>query len=200
MSARGELRIERLTGAALQARLPALARLRIAVFRDFPYLYDGSEEYEARYLRTYAASPDSVIVAALAGEQVVGAATGVPLEHEPDYVTAPFRARGDDLARIFYFGESVLEKAYRGRGIGVAFFAEREAHVRALGRFRRVVFCGVDRPADHPAKPADYVPLDAFWRRRGYRPLAGVASQFSWRDIGGAAQTAKPMRYWYKDL
>eukprot|EP01031_Cornospumella_fuschlensis_P048144 gene48144-58971_t len=30
--------------------LPALARLRITVFRDFPYLYDGDPAYEAAYL------------------------------------------------------------------------------------------------------------------------------------------------------
>ena len=31
-----------LTGAAIEPALPDIARLRIAVFRDFPYLYDGS--------------------------------------------------------------------------------------------------------------------------------------------------------------
>lgn len=29
------------TGAGLAEVIPALARLRITVFRDFPYLYDG---------------------------------------------------------------------------------------------------------------------------------------------------------------
>ena len=42
------IRVERLTGAALAAALPDVARLRIAVFRAYPYLYDGDAAYEER--------------------------------------------------------------------------------------------------------------------------------------------------------
>ena len=38
-----------------------LAALRIEVFRDFPYLYEGSLEYEKEYLNTYSQSADSMI-------------------------------------------------------------------------------------------------------------------------------------------
>ena len=48
------IRLERLIGARLEELLPELARLRIIVFRAFPYLYDGTLDYEQRYLRTYA--------------------------------------------------------------------------------------------------------------------------------------------------
>ncbi len=98
------VRIERLIGDALTRRLGDLARLRIEVFRDFPYLYDGDVAYEQTYLKRYLA-PEACLIAAFDGEAVVGAATGTPLEGEADYVTAPFRARGDNLAPIFYFGE-----------------------------------------------------------------------------------------------
>jgi len=47
-----------LTGDGLTAALADLARLRIAVFRDWPYLYDGDEAYEREYLRAYAAPGD----------------------------------------------------------------------------------------------------------------------------------------------
>ena len=73
------LRVERLTGPALQAALPDLAALRTRVFRDWPYLYEGSEAYERRYIATYAASVDSVIVGAFDGGRLVGAATALPL-------------------------------------------------------------------------------------------------------------------------
>lgn len=194
------LRLERLTGERLEAWLPELARLRITVFHDFPYLYEGSFEYEQRYLRTYAAAADSVIVGAFDGERVIGAATGLPLEHEPESLTGPFRERGYKVEEIFYFGESVLLKAYRGRGIGVAFFDEREAHARELGRFRYAAFCGVVRPADHPRRPPDYVPLDAFWQKRGYVPIPGLIGHLSWRDLDETSESAKPMQFWIKQL
>src|SRR5690606_17923419 len=110
--------------------LNALAELRIAVFRDFPYLYDGSLEYEERYLRTYANSPDSVIVLVRDGQRVVGASSGIPLADETEELKRPFLEQGLDVDRIFYCGESVLLAEYRGRGLGVRFFQEREAHAR----------------------------------------------------------------------
>lgn len=194
------MRIERLTGEALRAALPQLAALRTRVFREWPYLYDGSEDYERRYLATYAESEGSVIVGAFDGERAIGAATALPLEHEPPNVTDPFRAQRFAVERIFYFGESVLLPEYRGRGIGVAFFAEREAHARALGRFDKACFCAVVRAPDDPRRPPDYTPLDAFWRKRGYEPVPGLTCQFSWKEIGEAAESPKTMQFWMRDL
>ena len=194
------LRIERLTGAALRAALPGLAALRTRVFREWPYLYDGAEDYERRYLATYAASQGSVIVGAFDGDAIVGAATALPLAQEPAHVTEPFRARGLEVARIFYFGESVLMPEHRGQGVGVAFFHEREAHARALGGFEKACFCAVVRAPDDPRRPPGYVPLDGFWRRRGYEPVPGLTCQFSWREHGHAQESAKTMQFWMREL
>ena len=194
------IRLERLTGERLRTSLPELARLRITVFRDFPYLYEGSPAYEERYLQTYAAAADSVIVGAFDGEALVGAATGLPLEHEPESLTRPFAERGYRVQEIFYFGESVLLPAYRGRGIGVGFFQEREAHALGLGRFTHATFCGVVRSADHPRRPKDHVPLDAFWRKRGYAPIPGLIGHLRWQDLDEAEESDKPMQFWIKRL
>jgi hypothetical protein len=43
--------VRALTGPELEAALDGVASLRIAVFRDWPYLYDGSLDYEREYLR-----------------------------------------------------------------------------------------------------------------------------------------------------
>lgn len=195
-----EIRFERLIGERLKAHLPKLAHLRITVFRDFPYLYAGSLDYEERYLAAYAAAEGSVIVGAFDGEQVIGAATGLPLAHEPPSLTQPFAERGYKAEEIFYFGESVLLPRYRGRGIGVAFFEKREAHALELGRFTHAAFCAVIRSPDHPRRPKDYVPLDAFWQRRGYRPIPGLIGHISWQDLDEAEESPKPMQFWIKRL
>jgi GNAT superfamily N-acetyltransferase len=191
------LDIAPLTGEALAAALPDLARLRIAVFRAFPYLYEGDEAYEARYLAAYADSPGAVVVAARDGARIVGMATAAPMEDHAAEFAAPFRDRGHDLADILYFGESVLLPEYRGLGAGHAFFDAREAHGLKLGR-RVFAFCAVVRPPDHPARPAGYSPLDRFWARRGYAPVPGLVGRFAWRDLGEAAETEKPMQFWLK--
>lgn len=196
----GDVRIAPLTGEDLAAWLPELARLRIEVFREFPYLYDGSTTYEEKYLRTYAETPGAVIVGASADGRPIGAATGLPMRGEPDHVTGPLKAAGYDIGRLFYFGESVLEPAWRGQGIGVRFMAERKAWARNLGGFEHAVFCAVQRPADHPRRPAGHVPLDDFWRRRGFAPIEGLACAFIWQDLDEAAASPKSMGYWIKRL
>jgi hypothetical protein len=55
--ARDEIRTEVKRGAELQSVIPAVARLRIEVFRDWPYLYEDDPAYEERHLSTYAESP-----------------------------------------------------------------------------------------------------------------------------------------------
>lgn len=194
------LRIERHCGPELLAYLDDLARLRIRVFRDWPYLYDGDMAYESRYLKTYVEAPGSVVVLAWDGDAIVGASTGIPLVEETDEVRAPFERAGHTLEDIFYLGESVLLPQYRGQGAGVAFFEHREDHARSLGGFKATCFCGVQRPDDHPARPADYVPLDAFWQRRGYRKQLALNTCFSWKEIGEHAESPKPMTFWMKSL
>src|SRR5690606_21758489 len=106
-----------------------------------------------------------------------GACTALALEEEADFVQAPFLEAGMDIGEIFYFGESVLLPQYRGQGIGVRFFEEREAAAREFG-YPVCCFCAVARPEDHPLKPEDYVPLDNFWRNRGYEKRPELVSQF----------------------
>jgi GNAT superfamily N-acetyltransferase len=194
------VRVVPLTGESAAGALDALARLRIAVFRDWPYLYDGTMEYERKYLAKLAAAQGAVVVTAYDGEAMVGCATGAPMaEVEAEFAT-PFRARGLDIGRIFYCGESVLLPAYRGRGLGHAFFDHREARARALGGLTHVAFCAVARPDDHPLRPADYVPLDAFWTRRGYARAEGLVARFTWKDIDQPGETEKPMQFWMRAL
>ncbi|MCB2128718.1 MAG: GNAT family N-acetyltransferase [Rhodobacteraceae bacterium] len=188
-----------LTGAALEAALDDVARLRIAVFRDWPYLYDGNLSYERRYLQTYRNSSDAILVGAFDRGRLVGASTGTPMEDHAGEFGAAFAATGLELGSIFYCAESVLLPEYRGQGLGHAFFDTREAHARKLGRTHSA-FCRVVRPHDHPQHPAGYRPLDEFWRKRGYAPLEGAMAGFAWKDIGDTSETQKPMQFWIRSL
>lgn len=187
-------------GAEIDSVFEPLAKLRIAVFHDYPYLYEGTVAYEMDYLKIYSNSPRSFLFAAFDGEEMVGATTCIPLEDETEDVREPFEKAGFDRSTIFYFGESILLPEYRGHGLGHRFFEEREAHSRSFDQIKYTCFCGVIRPDDHPAKPADYRPLNDFWKKRGYQPVIGLLSEFEWLDIGETAPTKKLMQYWMKNL
>ncbi|MDD1626840.1 MAG: GNAT family N-acetyltransferase [Methylococcaceae bacterium] len=193
-----DIRIERCSGAALEHYVPELARLRIEVFRDFPYLYDGDYDYEKKYLQLYIDTPESVIVLAFDGDKVVGASTAIPMKYETDQLKKPFLEHGYNLDEVFYCSESVLNKDYRGLGLGVRFFEQREAHAEDLGGFKIITFCCVERPVDHPRRPANYVPLDRFWNKRGYFKHPELKTTYSWKDLDEAQETPKPMTFWLK--
>ncbi len=195
----GGLRIDSRYGAQIALDLDSLADLRCRVFRDWPYLYEGSREYEARYLKVYVDCPRALAILVWDGERCVGASTVIPLSDAPHDMQQPFIDAGMDLSRIDYFGESVLLSPYRGRGLGVKFFELREAHARALD-LPVCAFCAVQRADDHPLKPADYVGNDAFWHKRGYRMAPELQTALEWPDIGETASTRKPMMFWQRTL
>lgn len=191
--------VEPLAGDALAAALDDLARLRIAVFAAWPYLYDGDPAYEREYLAEFAAEPGSVLIAARDGARIVGAATASPMADQKAAFRAPFQRLGYETARMFYFGESVLLPEYRGRGVGHAFFDRREEAARAAGA-THATFCAVVRPDDHPMRPESYRPLDAFWHARGYAPVEGLMTMLEWQEHGSAGEIAHPMQFWLRVL
>ncbi|MGI9426629.1 MAG: GNAT family N-acetyltransferase [Hyphomicrobiaceae bacterium] len=199
------VRIERLTGAALGCGLDAVARLRMTVFREWPYLYDGDLDYECDYLAGFAAGAGSIIVTANDADDIVGAATAAALaEHTEDF--GPLLERhGWPPDDIFYLGESVLLSAYRGAGIGHAFFDHREAHARDLMaggsyNFTHFAFCGVVREPLDPRRPVDYRPLDPFWENRGYDRVEGLIGHYDWLEIGAQTETRHAMQFWARKL
>ncbi|MBK9338592.1 MAG: GNAT family N-acetyltransferase [Lewinellaceae bacterium] len=194
-----DLEFKRYAGPEIKAVFESLAHLRMVVFREFPYLYAGSIEYEREYLRTYAASGRALLFAVFDGANMVGATTCIPLTDETNDVQAPFRKAGVDVSEVFYFGESILLPEYRGLGLGHRFFDVRETHAASFGTFRRTCFCAVERPDDHPARPVGYQPLHAFWEKRGYRKAPTLRTKFSWPDIGETISTPKNMTFWIRN-
>jgi GNAT superfamily N-acetyltransferase len=194
------IRVVSLTGAEMTEALPALAALRIEVFHAWPYLYEGTLDYEQNYLEKFMASDRSVLVVAYDGADIVGVATAAPMTQHATESALPFVDLGYDIGKIFYFGESVLKAPYRGRGIGHRFFDEREQHARSFGSFTHAAFCSVVRESTHPMRPTDYLPLDAFWTKRGYTKMEGLITWFDWTDIGDTTKTQKPMQFWMKAL
>lgn len=194
-----EVHYQTLRGAAIREHLHTLAALRLTVFHDWPYLYEGTLDYERQYLETYARCVESIAVLAWDGTQCVGATTALPLRDAEAAMRAPFEQAGMGIGNTLYFGESVVLASHRGRGIGVAFFEQRETHARALG-LSRCAFCAVDRPASHPLKPAAYKPNDAFWARRGYTRHSELQCCFDWLDRGELKPTLHSLTYWLREL
>lgn len=194
------IEVQVLQGANILPFLDQLAHLRIRVFREWPYLYDGDYANEREYLRAFSESPSSVMVIArdttLVTSPVVGVSTAMALADESGSIRDPFVGADIDVSQWFYLAESVLLEDYRGRGLGHRFFDEREAAGRRAG-FRRFTFCAVQRSDSDPRKPPGTRRLEPFWRGRGYAPL-DLRCSLEWKEVGAPAATSQTLRFWGK--
>jgi GNAT superfamily N-acetyltransferase len=179
-----------LTGSNLAKHVKELAKLRVEVFAEWPYLYKGQVETDVTYIDVLTRHQEACLVAVFDADELVGAATASPLSAQDDWVKTPFLHAGMPAHGIMYFGESVLKPPYRGQGYGHAFFEGREAQARAHG-YTQATFCSVMRSDDDPRRPPHYRALDPFWTKRGYEPWQGVKADLSWPEVG---QDNKPIK------
>lgn len=177
-----------------------LAQLRLNVFFEYPYLYEGTQKYEKKYLETYFKAKYSFILLVKSQGQIVGATTAIWTDEEEESFKRPFEDYGINPKDVFYFGESVLDKNFRGLGIGKIFFEERERFAKSLGFIKTLSFCAVERPKEHPLKPQDYRPLDTFWNSQGFQKAPGLTTSYEWQDRDEKKPTAKTMQFWIKHI
>lgn len=193
-----DVQVLRLHGAELLPHLEQLGQLRIRVFYDFPYLYEGSLAYEKEYLKVYLENSQSLIVGLIQNGQWIGATTAIPLLAETQEIQKPFNEAGIPVTSVFYLGESVLLPEYRGKGYGHLFFDEREQVARENG-YPITAFCSVIRPANHPLRPNYYRDNETFWTKRGYVKRTDLRCQMSWLDRGKRKANTKELEFWIKE-
>ena len=187
-----------LVGQKIEPFVNQLADLRITVFKEFPYLYEGDLDYEKKYLQTYVNSPNSLVVFAIQDEKVIGATTCIPLADEGPEFQKPFLDSGFDIEKIFYFGESIILNEFRGQKIGHKFFEMREEHAnKVVPQLKMTTFCSVIRSQDHPECPLNYKPLNQFWQKMGYTTTKKIIS-FAWKDKGDTSESVKQLSVWTK--
>lgn len=189
-----------LSGPQARQYAREIAALRLKIFYEFPYLYEGDLDYEMKYLETYFKAKHSFIFLVKDGEKVVGATTAIWAQEEEPSFKQPFVDQGFDPNKVLYFGESILLSEYRGQGIGKRFFEEREAFARSLGFIETVAFAAVVREETHPLRPTDYQPLDPFWHSQGFAMIPGMTTTYEWQDRDQTAPTKKLMQFWVKRL
>lgn len=187
-------------GSEISSLSTDFALLRIKVFREYPYLYEGSMDYEMDYIHRYSRSQDAFLFAVYDGPQMVGATTCIPLQDEMEEIRQPFEAAGHDIGSVFYFGESLLLPSYRGLGLGHRFFDKRESHAKSFKTYSKTAFCSVNRPQDHPLKPRNYRSNESFWKKRGYTKNPDLTCRLSWLDLQGMEPTHKELTFWTKEL
>jgi GNAT superfamily N-acetyltransferase len=186
-----------LQGEKIQDFIEEIARLRIEIFREFPYLYDGNYEYETKYLKKFADIDESIVVLALDENKVIGAFTSLPMRFEQEGVKQEIPS--DWIKNAFYLSEIVLEKTYRKQGIGRTMFQLMLDRINTLQKYNRILFASIEREENHPFKPKDYTSNDEIWIKQGFQKTP-YRSTISWKEINEVTESSKELSIWEKEI
>lgn len=200
MSLETNLNFKKIIGSEFESYLNSIGRLRICVFREWPYLYQGDLEYETKYLQKYVNSERSFAFLIFNKQELVGATTAIPLIDETCEVQKPFIANEIDVSKVIYFGESILLPEFRGRGFGKRFMQERIDYARALKQFEIAAFCAVVRDPNDKRRPDHFQSLTSFWSSQGFVRQVDCIAKMSWQEIGHNQETEKNLEFWIKQL
>jgi len=195
-----DIHVRSFTGSGLKPYLHSIAKLRMEVFKDYPYFEEPNLEKETHYLKTISSCKETIGVLIFDHTTLVGVSLGCPLSIEEPALLRPFKERRADIDSFFYFGDSCLLKHYRGRGIGHHFFDAREAHVAHFKKFKRICFCVPDCLEPEDIQPKDFVPLVDFWRKRGYIHHPEMKCYLNWKKIDKAHPSEQQMSFWIKEV
>lgn len=99
------LTIRVLSGSQAKQYCKDMTQIRLLVYKEFPYLYQGTFECEAEYLETYFKSPNATVLLVFDHDKVVGFSSSIPLAEEVDDLKEPFIKKGLDLKNYLYINE-----------------------------------------------------------------------------------------------
>tara|TARA_R110002110_G_scaffold415856_3_gene658448 strand:- start:25139 stop:25726 length:588 start_codon:yes stop_codon:yes gene_type:complete len=190
--------ITRVKGKEAHEHLHNLAALRIEIFKEYPYLYQGDLDYELTYLKTYLNSLETNIVLVKDEDKIIGYSTAIPLIFESAACQKPFIENNFALEKYFYLGESILLPEYRNRGVYRKFFEEREMAAKEYG-CSITTFCAIHREKNDVRRPKEYSSLNPVWQYFGYKKNK-LWTEFSWVEIGQKDETINRMLFWEKKI
>jgi GNAT superfamily N-acetyltransferase len=196
--------LEILSGKQLLPMLDEVARFRLKLFREFPYLYEGTEEYEKNYLQIFVENPHALLILFKINDQIVGIATGLPLHMEGEIFKEAienFKKAHFNPEQCYYIGEVLVLPEFRGRFFSFKFIKEIENKIKDWG-YKYICFMTVVRDKHDPRQPGNYRDLLPLWQRLRYQQTDITLNPVypTIQPDGKVLEVANPMIFWIKKL
>lgn len=195
--------IKVVTGTELQTVRDFFVQQRIAVFREYPYLYRGSYDEGYAYFDWFSRLPQSAAAVAYEDQTVVGFLAGTDFTDFDEHFAGSielFNSAGLHAQLYYYLSEAIIAPEHRGNRIFIQLASALAQHAAMLG-YQKLCFVHEEH-ATHPLKPDNYKDLPPLFLRFGCRPTS-LVMRFSWNTIqpdGTAEAQEHTMNYWIKDL
>ncbi len=192
------IQFEVLKGAQIKSIEQSFANLRIAIFREYPYLYEGDLATEKQYFDMFGGN--TICIIAKDASTVVGVIIGTPLQEIFDQFLKPLIEADISVEKMFYLADLLVLKSYRGKRIGHSLYELFEKEVQKTEQFTNILIREIFKSPDDPKKPSAYYSLDPFWDKRGFKKMEGISQQDQWKAIGDEDISLHTMVYRMKKL
>lgn len=191
------------TGESLENLRSFVVNLRITIFKEYPYLYEGNVKEENAYFDWFSKLPNTAIAVAYLDAKPIGFTSGTSFvdfdEHFQGSVDIFTKAKLE-AKNYYYFPEILILPEHDNDLINYRLFEALENHAKKLN-YKSGCFV-TEEHESHPLKPQDYKPLDYLWHLLDYTKSALIIN-FSWSTIQ-ADKSSKDKKhaliYWLKKL
>lgn len=196
--------IKLLTKEELKPLLPFVAALRIKIFREYPYLYEGDFIEEMEDLRNCSQKSHNAVAIACHNNIPIGFLYGIPLtefaSHFENPVVDLFKEKKLAPETCYYFADIIILPEHRGNHLSKKLFDTLETYAQEQG------YCSASFITEshefHPLKPVDYKSLDPLWNSLNYKKT-GLVSHGSWQTHKADGTIVKELHVadiWFKNL
>lgn len=198
----GNIYMEAFRGTSITPFVKDITDLCIEIYREYPYLYEGTEEEYLPFIEHYTSSNNGIACLLFDNTKPIGVAIGMSMNEMREKYKQPFiNARPlENCNELFYLGEFLLLKDYRGKGFGKQMYLELERLVKENLNLQKICFCKIDEDVHNPLIPADYKSLDEFWRKLGFEKCDDATVIVDWRDVSAEKDSPHKLVYWLKTL
>jgi len=200
----GRVEIEILVGENSIGYIETVSKLRIDIFREYPYLYEGDLNYEQQYVKGYTMDKKAMIALARIDGKIAGVSTGIPLISDSEIVVDAkkvFSKDNIDIGDYYYYGEVIVLPEYRGKGITTQLYDAQHELVKEWG-YKHVCILTVVREESHPLKPITYRSPDKMWEHLGFF-RNNLTVDYHWPTIHAdksVKDVSNKLEFWTKDL
>lgn len=176
-----------------------MARVYINMFKEFPYLYEGSiVECEKNYLEGYFISNLSRILLLFKNERVVGVSVSLPVDEVKETkIKSTFLKKQLDTSKYFYIGGTVIEEPFRSLELIRTISKYHETHAKNNG-YSQLVFVTVKRNPFHPSQTVNYRTLEPIWQHLGYSLVEGIEVKDKWKQADTHQEEENTLHIWTK--
>ena len=167
------------TGKAINDCFEAIATLRLMVFSEYPYCYQGSFEDEQKHFGQYTCHEDRSLAVLFEKNQIIGLSTRIPAASALPLLgraVPELERRGVNIEQHYYVIESMIKQAFRGKKRGQLLYQEHEVFIRRRGYQTN---CLLTLATESTITSVEKKPFTSLWHWLGFKKTA-IQTSFTW--------------------